>query len=124
MFLDFHRVFKQVGKYALHHLQGLPKSSTGEPAAFKGWPRLEWCVTEHLTKPPKDWQPSPRHADSSTAYIEYYVDKEGSMKGVAVTRQSLVSHSRALTAACGYTEGRTAYGETLPFFAFTSTCFY
>ncbi|XP_022703554.1 disco-interacting protein 2-like isoform X2 [Varroa jacobsoni] len=85
--------------------KGLPKSSTGEPAAFKGWPRLEWCVTEHLTKPPKDWQPSPRHADSSTAYIEYYVDKEGSMKGVAVTRQSLVSHSRALTAACGYTEG-------------------
>ena len=85
--------------------KSLPKASTGEVHSFKGWPRLEWFVAEHLTKPPKDWQPPPRHADSTTAYIEYYVDKEGSMKGVAVTRQSLVSHCRALTAACGYTEG-------------------
>lgn len=36
-------------------LKGLPKSTTGEIAKLKGWPRLQWFVTEHLPKPPKDF---------------------------------------------------------------------
>ncbi|EEC00690.1 disco-interacting protein, putative, partial [Ixodes scapularis] len=70
-----------------------------------GWPKLQWFVTEHLSKPPKDWNPPPRPSDETAAYIEYTVDRDGAMKGVAVSRSALVNHSRALTAACNYTEG-------------------
>ncbi|XP_042143270.1 disco-interacting protein 2 isoform X4 [Ixodes scapularis] len=85
--------------------KGLPKTATGEIHTFKGWPKLQWFVTEHLSKPPKDWNPPPRPSDETAAYIEYTVDRDGAMKGVAVSRSALVNHSRALTAACNYTEG-------------------
>ena len=63
-------------------LKGLPKSSTGEIAKLKGWPRLQWFVTEHLPKPPKDFAVGTlRVEDTSTAYIEYTTDKEGSVMG-------------------------------------------
>nr|XP_050050187.1 disco-interacting protein 2-like isoform X4 [Dermacentor andersoni] len=85
--------------------KGLPKTATGEIHTFKGWPKLHWFITEHLSKPPKDWSPPTRLTDETAAYIEYTVDRDGAMKGVAVSRSALVNHSRALTAACNYTEG-------------------
>ncbi|XP_058055319.1 disco-interacting protein 2 [Anopheles bellator] len=89
-------------------LKGLPKSSTGEVAKLKGWPRLHWFVTEHLPKVPKDFNTSNnRISEDSSAYIEYTTDKEGSVMGVTVTRQAMISHCRALTMACHYTEGET-----------------
>jgi acyl-CoA synthetase (AMP-forming)/AMP-acid ligase II len=52
-------------------LKGLPKTaSSGEVIAFKGWPKLHWCVTDNLIKPPKDWQPPPKLQDDTPAYIE------------------------------------------------------
>lgn len=51
-------------------LKGLPKTAAGEVVAFKGWPKLQWFVTEHLTKTPKDWAPTPRLTDDTPAYIE------------------------------------------------------
>lgn len=109
-------------------LKGLPKTSSGgghsqgqsvmgggsggsgggagqDVVAFKGWPKLNWCPTDHLAKPPRDWQPPARLQDESPAYIEYKTDREGSVMGVTVTRSAMLSHCRALTAACGYTEG-------------------
>jgi acyl-CoA synthetase (AMP-forming)/AMP-acid ligase II len=55
-------------------LKGLPKTaSSGEVIAFKGWPKLHWCVTDNLIKPPKDWQPPPKLQDDTPAYIEVLV---------------------------------------------------
>ncbi|KAG8431450.1 hypothetical protein GDO86_018686 [Hymenochirus boettgeri] len=64
--------------------KGLPKSPTGEIPQFKGWPKLLWFVTEskHLSKPPRDWFPHIKDANSDTAYIE--------VLGVTVTRIALL----------------------------------
>ncbi|CAG0916938.1 unnamed protein product [Notodromas monacha] len=86
-------------------LKGLPKSATGEIVSFKGWPKLTWQAAENLPKPPKDWVPPPRIADDAAAYVEYVTDKDGSVMGVTVTRNSMLQHCRTLTAACNYTEG-------------------
>lgn len=51
-------------------LKGLPKTTAGEVVAFKGWPKLQWFVTEHLAKTPKDWLPPPKLTDDTPAYIE------------------------------------------------------
>ncbi|XP_055926372.1 disco-interacting protein 2-like isoform X4 [Argiope bruennichi] len=85
--------------------KGLPKTATGDIHIFRGWPKLNWVVTEHLSKPPKDWTPPSRLTEETPAYIEYTVDKDGAMKGVAVTRVAMANHCRTLTAACNYTEG-------------------
>ncbi|XP_063240397.1 disco-interacting protein 2 isoform X6 [Bacillus rossius redtenbacheri] len=89
-------------------LKGLPKTAAGDVVAFKGWPRLQWFVTEHLAKTPKDWLPPPRLTDDTPAYIEYTTDRDGSVMGVTVTRAAMLSHCRALTMACSYTEGENA----------------
>lgn len=89
-------------------LKGLPKTTAGEVVAFKGWPKLHWFVTEHLGKTPKDWLPPPRLTDETPAYIEYTTDKDGSVMGVTVTRAAMLAHCRALTMACGYTEGENS----------------
>ncbi|XP_076764595.1 disco-interacting protein 2 homolog C-like isoform X6 [Xylocopa sonorina] len=89
-------------------LKGLPKTAAGEVVAFKGWPKLHWFVTEHLGKTPKDWLPPPRLTDDTPGYIEYTTDKDGSVMGVTVTRSAMLAHCRALTQACGYTEGENA----------------
>ncbi|XP_043672262.1 disco-interacting protein 2 homolog A isoform X4 [Vespula pensylvanica] len=89
-------------------LKGLPKTAAGEVVAFKGWPKLHWFVTEHLGKTPKDWLPPPRLTDDTPAYIEYTTVKDGSVMGVTVTRSAMLAHCRALTQACGYTEGENA----------------
>lgn len=89
-------------------LKGLPKCTTGEIAKLKGWPRLQWFVTEHLPKPPKDFNTNNiRINEEGNAYIEYTSDKDGSVMGVTVTRQAMMNHCRALTMACHYTEGET-----------------
>lgn len=89
-------------------LKGLPKSTTGEIAKLKGWPRLQWFVTEHLPKPPKDFNVNNiRVNEDGNAYIEYTTDKEGSVMGVTVKREAMMNHCRALTMACHYTEGET-----------------
>ncbi|VDN01151.1 unnamed protein product [Thelazia callipaeda] len=77
---------------------------------FKGWPQLVWLTTEHLSKPSRDWSVPPRVTDDSVAYIEYTTDKEGSVKGVCITRQALLSHCRrvlSLTMAMNYSESET-----------------
>ena len=86
-------------------IKSLPRTAAGEVQVCKGWPRLHWLVPENWSKPGKDWQPPPRISEETPAYIEYTVDKDGAMKGVSVSRNSMISHARALTAACGYTEG-------------------
>uniref|UniRef100_A0A3Q2PC56 Disco-interacting protein 2 homolog Ca n=1 Tax=Fundulus heteroclitus TaxID=8078 RepID=A0A3Q2PC56_FUNHE len=89
--------------------KGLPKSATGEIPQFKGWPKLLWFVTEskHLSKPPRDWFPHIKDANSDTAYIEYKTCKDGSVLGVTVTRIALLTHCQALTQSCSYTEAET-----------------
>lgn len=51
--------------------KGLPKNTAGEVVQFKGWPKLNWFITEHLARPPKDWNPPPRLTDDTPAYVEY-----------------------------------------------------
>ena len=85
--------------------KGLPKSTTGDVVAFKGWPKLTWFVTEHLPKPPKDWLPPPRLTDDTPAYVEYTTQQDGSVLGVSVTRNAMLAHARTLTTTCNYTEG-------------------
>ncbi|XP_071184271.1 disco-interacting protein 2 homolog C-like isoform X3 [Salvelinus alpinus] len=89
--------------------KGLPKSATGEIPQFRGWPKLLWFVTEskHLSKPPRDWFPHIKDANSDTAYIEYKTCKDGSVLGVTVMRIALLTHCQALTQSCGYTEAET-----------------
>ena len=41
-----------------------------------GWPRLQWFVTEHLGKPPKDWLPPPRQSDEAPSYVEVSISSE------------------------------------------------
>ncbi|XP_060521009.1 disco-interacting protein 2 isoform X3 [Cylas formicarius] len=86
-------------------LKGLPKTTSGEVIQFKGWPRLNWFVTEHLSKTPKDWSPTPRLTDDTPSYIEYTTDRDGSVMGVTVTRAAMVQHCRMVTMACNYSEG-------------------
>merc|ERR1719232_23220 len=85
--------------------KGLPKTSTGEVVQFKGWPKLHWFITEHLARPPKDWNPPPRLTDDTPAYVEYTTQQDGSVLGVSVTRNAMLAHARTLTLACNYTEG-------------------
>ncbi|XP_030629546.1 disco-interacting protein 2 homolog C [Chanos chanos] len=89
--------------------KGLPKSTNGEVLQFKGWPKLLWVVTDsrHLSKPPRDWYPLIKDANSDTAYIEYKTCKDGSVLGVTVTRIAMLTHSQVLTHTCGYTEAET-----------------
>ncbi|XP_040564455.1 disco-interacting protein 2 homolog A isoform X2 [Lepeophtheirus salmonis] len=83
----------------------LPKSSSGEVLTFKGWPKLNWFVTENLPKPPKDWQPPPRLTDDTPGYVEYVTQQDGSVMGVSVARTAMLAHARTLTTSCNYTEG-------------------
>ncbi|XP_061150426.1 disco-interacting protein 2 homolog C-like isoform X2 [Syngnathus typhle] len=89
--------------------KGLPKSPTGDILHFKGWPKLLWMVTEsnHLSKTPRDWLPRIRGPGADTAYIEYKTCKDGGVLGVTVSRAAMLTHCRALTQACTYTEAET-----------------
>lgn len=46
-------------------------------------------------------------ADESIAYIEYSTDREGSVRGVQISRQSMLAHARSLCLALNYKEGQT-----------------
>ena len=73
--------------------------------APSGWPRLVWCLTEHLPKPPKDWTPPQRPQPESDCYAEMTMSKDGSAAlGATVTRQGLISHCKVLSTACLYKE--------------------
>jgi len=85
--------------------KGLPKSTSGEVVQFKGWPKLNWFITEHLQRPPKEWNPPPRLTDDTPAYVEYTTQQDGSVLGVSVSRTAMLAMARTLTLACGYTEG-------------------
>ncbi|XP_068582325.1 disco-interacting protein 2 homolog C isoform X4 [Cebidichthys violaceus] len=89
--------------------KGLPKSPTGEIPQFKGWPKVQWFVTEskHLSKPPRDWFPHIKDANQDTAYIEYKTCKDGSVLGVTVMRIAMLTHCQGLTQSCSYTEAET-----------------
>ncbi|CAD5208915.1 unnamed protein product [Bursaphelenchus xylophilus] len=91
-------------------ISGIGNNSNKDPNdiyEFKGWPKLHWIVTEHLQKPAKDFALPSFNSPEDTAYVEYSTDKEGGVKGVCVSRQSMIAHCRALTAVMGYTEGET-----------------
>lgn len=62
-------------------------------------------VTEHLQKPSREFTLPSFSSPDDVAYVEYSSDREGSMKGVCVSRQSMMSHSRALAAVMNYSEG-------------------
>lgn len=86
--------------------KSLPRTSTGEIMTFKGWPELTWLSSNNLSKPQRDWNPPPRISEEGPAYIEYTIDSnDGSMKGVTVTRNAMISHCKALSNACSYSEG-------------------
>ncbi|CAL2030417.1 unnamed protein product [Caenorhabditis brenneri] len=81
--------------------------TSNEIVDFKGWPRLWWAVTEHMSKPARDWTATVQPADENIAYIEYTTGNDGTVKGVCVTRQAVFSHCRALTTAMEYKEDET-----------------
>ncbi|CDR32765.1 DMAP1-binding domain-containing protein [Caenorhabditis elegans] len=81
--------------------------TSSEIVDFRGWPRLWWAVTEHMSKPSRDWTAPPRLADETIAYIEYTTGNDGTVKGCCVTRQAVFAHCRALTTAMEYKEDET-----------------
>jgi len=61
------------GKYSLVAIVYVDISSQLIFAIFMcvGWPKLQWFITENLSRPtPKDWQPPTNQDRSSAAYIE------------------------------------------------------
>ncbi|PAV86258.1 hypothetical protein WR25_16789 [Diploscapter pachys] len=80
---------------------------SAEMVDFKGWPRLYWLITEHLPKPSRDWTAAARAADDTVAYIEYSTDRDGAVKGVCVSRQTVVAHCKALVNALEYKQNET-----------------
>lgn len=88
--------------------KNIDRTPTGEQQTFRGWPEITWIYSDNLSKPPKDWNPPPRVSEDVPAYIEYTIDShDGSMKGVTITRRAMISHCRALSSACKYSEGET-----------------
>ena len=71
-----------------------------------GWPKLVWCLTEHLTKLPKDWTPPARPQPDTPIYIEPSTARDGTaVLGVTVTRQAFIAHCKVLSTACQYRDG-------------------
>lgn len=94
-----------------HHSTASTTAHLSEIISFKGWPNLIWFITEHLTKPPKDWSPPeiPRSSYETTpAYIEYTSVKDGSIVGVTVTHEQLFVHTQTLVNACKYSSTDTS----------------
>nr|CAH8824646.1 unnamed protein product [Trichobilharzia regenti] len=87
--------------------KALQRSPNGDILPFPGWPRVTWINTDHHAsgiKPPKDWTPPDRLANDATMYLEYTFSKDGSVHGVMISRRAALSHCRALTVACNYSE--------------------
>lgn len=81
----------------------------GDVIDFKGWPRLNWIVTENLNRPSRDFTLPINSTPKDTAYIEYSTDVEGTVKGVCVSREAMMTHAKALTSAMQYKEGTLDY---------------
>eukprot|EP00794_Sanderia_malayensis_P017721 gene17721-19492_t len=89
-------------------LRILPRDDLGHPVQFKGWPRLQFFVSENLGRPTRDWHVPLLSKDKKVpAYIEYCEDKDGSSLGVVVSRETMISHTQMLIRACCYNEGDT-----------------
>ncbi len=85
--------------------KALPKNANTDLIEFKGWPKLPWLLIENLNKSyPKDWSPPNRIPSDTIAYIEYSSLKDGSVTGVSVTREQMLSHCQTLNIACQYNE--------------------
>lgn len=83
-------------------------AANNETKTYRGWPEISWLLSDNLSKPPKDWQPPPRISEDVPAYIEYVIDShDGSMKGVTISRRAMISHCKALSSACKYSESET-----------------
>uniref|UniRef100_A0AAF5D690 DMAP1-binding domain-containing protein n=1 Tax=Strongyloides stercoralis TaxID=6248 RepID=A0AAF5D690_STRER len=75
---------------------------------LKSWPKMTWVMIEYVSKPGKEWNICGRNInDESIGYIEHSTDRKGYVKGVAITRSSIISHSKSITAAMNYKEGET-----------------
>ena len=63
---------------------------------FKGWPKLNWILTDprHLSKPPSNWHPTTIDSGGRLAYVEYKIAKDGSVLGVAHKRSAIYKHCR------------------------------
>ncbi|VUZ51860.1 unnamed protein product [Hymenolepis diminuta] len=92
--------------------KSLARTPSGDIAPLPGWPQqLIWINTDHHggggagKKVPKDWTLPERLPPEETIYIEYTYAKDGSVRGVMVSRKAVLAHCRALTAACHYSEG-------------------
>eukprot|EP00112_Aurelia_sp_Birch-Aquarium-sp1_P009300 Seg2051.8 transcript_id=Seg2051.8/GoldUCD/mRNA.D3Y31 product="Disco-interacting protein 2 C" protein_id=Seg2051.8/GoldUCD/D3Y31 len=89
-------------------LRNLPRDDLGHPIQFKGWPRLQFFVTENLGRPTRDWHvPLLGKERKVPAYIEYCEDKDGSALGVVISRETMITHTQMLVQACRYNEGDT-----------------
>ncbi|XP_065052203.1 disco-interacting protein 2-like isoform X2 [Rhopilema esculentum] len=89
-------------------LRNLPRDDLGHPIQFKGWPRLQFFVTENLGRPARDWHvPLLGKERKVPAYIEYSEDRDGSALGVVVSRETMIAHTQMLIQACQYDEGDT-----------------
>lgn len=58
-----------------------------------------------MSKPSKDWTLPSLLVTDELAYIEYSTDREGSIKGVSISRQAMFNHCRALSSIMKYKEG-------------------
>ncbi|VDL23762.1 unnamed protein product [Hymenolepis diminuta] len=72
--------------------KSLARTPSGDIAPLPGWPQqLIWINTDH-------------HGGGG-AGKKYTYAKDGSVRGVMVSRKAVLAHCRALTAACHYSEG-------------------
>uniref|UniRef100_A0A1I8GW11 DMAP-interaction domain-containing protein n=1 Tax=Macrostomum lignano TaxID=282301 RepID=A0A1I8GW11_9PLAT len=80
---------------------------------YPGWPRsLFWALVDaNQSNPPKDWQPPSLQSGgldpASLAYVEYAWGRDGSVRGVCVSRGAALAHTRSIGAACGYASGES-----------------
>ncbi|CAK8673806.1 unnamed protein product [Clavelina lepadiformis] len=88
-------------------LKGLPKNEKGEVNQLKGWPKLQWILTDtrNMAKPSSSWEPAGHDPANQVAFIEYKTGKEGSVMGVAHSRTTIHRHCRALVGALSYNAG-------------------
>jgi hypothetical protein len=61
---------------------------------FKGWPRLQWIVTENLNRPSRDFSLPTYSTPKDIAYIEASTNVEGTVKGVCVSQEAMIAHAK------------------------------
>lgn len=88
-------------------VKGLPKNEKGEIVQLKGWPKLQWVMSDskHLPKVPSNWEPPTRTAENQLAYIEYKTGKNNSVVGIAHSRTLIHNHCKSLVGTLCYNPG-------------------